>query len=108
MIPKSIGRVELLRALAVIDEKGIPNGRQARRNTLVHDGKRYPPKYAVALAHQLMTGGLLDSESFGGGKETNSSYRAGAETFDAVRIQQVFGEAKEADPTPSVVEARRF
>jgi hypothetical protein len=38
----------------------------------VHEGRRYPPKYAVSLAVQDATGQELDPQEFSGGVETNS------------------------------------
>lgn len=71
MIPATITRQDLLAAIAVIDQDGVPAGRAATRFALVYQGKLYPPKYVVALASRLRFGTLLSSSAFGGGKETN-------------------------------------
>ena len=72
MIPTTITADHVRAGLKLIDRDGVPKGRHSRGYELVHSGKRYPPKYAVALAGKVATGSLLDSESFGGGVETNS------------------------------------
>jgi hypothetical protein len=75
MIPKTVTREQVLAALQQIDRDGVPRGRGSRGFDLVHAGKGYPPKYLVALAAQATSGVLLDSESFGGGEETNTFLR---------------------------------
>jgi len=72
MIPNTVSAQHILAALAAIGRDGVPKGRHSRGYELVHQGHRYPPKYTVALAAKLATGTFLDSESFGGGAETNA------------------------------------
>lgn len=72
MIPKAITRQHILDAIGWIDRDGIPAGRESRKFDLEYKGKNYPPKYLVALAHRIVTGGEeLPSSGFGGGQETN-------------------------------------
>ena len=71
MIPRSIGRAEVVAALDEIDWAGVPAGRESRKFHLVRDGKKYPPKYVVSLAHKLGSGQPLASAVFSGGPETN-------------------------------------
>lgn len=76
MIPKAtIIREHVLVALREIDRNGVPSRRSSTKFSLVFDGRRYPPKYVVSLAHRIATGHELDSESFGGGEESNSFLR---------------------------------
>lgn len=84
MIPREIGREHVLRALGRIDRDGVPRGRQARKFALVHDEKRYPPKYVLSIAAQLAIGRHLDPEEYGGGLETNNFLRQLA--FDVISI----------------------
>ncbi len=72
MIPTTIKKRHVLRALEDIQKNGVPRGRQSHKYELLWEGRRYPPKYTVALAARFATGTMLDSEAFGGGKETNS------------------------------------
>ena len=36
----------------------------------MEDGRHFPPKYTIALAHEIATGSLLDSNEFSGGAES--------------------------------------
>lgn len=72
MIPSFITRERLLEAIERIDRKGIPHGRNSRDYCLVRNGRHYPPKYTIALAHEIATGQLLPSSEFSGGHESNS------------------------------------
>lgn len=50
--------------MAQIDVDGVPAGRGSVAYDLVHDGKRYPPKYVISLATKIATGSELKPESF--------------------------------------------
>lgn len=65
MIPKNITSQHTLQALADIDRHGVPAQRQSTVYDLVHNDKRYPPKYVISLANLLANGEELDSECFG-------------------------------------------
>ena len=55
-IPK-INEKDILEALKYIDENGVPSYNQSVKYSLVtDDGKRYPPKYVVAVANHLANG----------------------------------------------------
>ena len=55
-IPK-IDKDDMLKALKYIDENGVPVYNQSTRYELVLDnGKRYPPKYVIAVADHLSNG----------------------------------------------------
>jgi len=75
MIPNNIKSEHILAALAEIDRNGIPPGRQATKFVIVHEGRKYPPKYALSLAAKHATGTQLKPDSFGGGKQANSFLR---------------------------------
>lgn len=50
-IPRQkVGLEHFKRVFATIDRDGVPAGRASTTYDLVFDGKRYPPKYAIALA----------------------------------------------------------
>lgn len=52
-------------ALKYIDENGVPNRNQSTKYELVtDDGKRYPPKYVVAVADHLASGTEISTDSF--------------------------------------------
>jgi hypothetical protein len=76
MIPKNISRRHVLRALERIDRDGVDPVREATRFHLVHEGRRYPPKLAIALANELANGVPLPASSFSGGSESNSFLEA--------------------------------
>ncbi|MCY4136864.1 MAG: hypothetical protein OXF56_01185 [Rhodobacteraceae bacterium] len=71
MIPELITKKNIGTALSHILREGVPARRRSRDYCLVADGKHFPPKYTIALAHQIATGEFLGSERFTGGKESN-------------------------------------
>ena len=71
MIPNEIKRGHVLAALVDIDQSGVLVGRQLKKFAILHDGKKYPPKYVLSLAAKQATGVDLPSSSFGGGNEAN-------------------------------------
>ncbi len=70
-----ISRGNMLVGIERIRREGVPARRQSTRYSLVHKGRRYPPKYVVSLAVEDANGKALDPEEFSGGVETNSLLR---------------------------------
>ena len=63
-IPK-IKEQNIIDALKYIDENGVPFHNQSTKYELVSgDGKRYPPKYVVAVAAHIATGAEITTEGF--------------------------------------------
>ena len=63
-IPK-IKKQNIIDALKYIDENGVPFHNQSTKYELVtEDGKRYPPKYVVAVADHIANGTDISTESF--------------------------------------------
>ena len=63
-IPK-IKKQNIIDALKYIDENGVPFHNQSTKYELVSDdGKRYPPKYVVAVASHLANGTDISTEGF--------------------------------------------
>lgn len=63
-IPK-FKREYIVEALKYIDENGVPSQNQSTRYELVtEDGKRYPPKYVVAVADHLKNGTEISTDGF--------------------------------------------
>ena len=63
-MPK-LKKKDILDALKFIDENGVPEHNESIRYVLVsEDGKRYPPKYVVAVADYLANGTEISTESF--------------------------------------------
>ena len=53
----NINQNDILEALKYIDENGVPLHNQRTRYELVReDGKKYPPKYVIAVADHLANG----------------------------------------------------
>ena len=75
MIPESITRAHVEEAIRRIRRDGIPSVRRSRGYCLVTQGKHLPPKYTIALAHQVATGEMLRSNRFSGGSESNGFLR---------------------------------
>ena len=63
-IPK-IKEQDIIDALKYIDENGVPFHNQSTKYELVSgDGKKYPPKYVVAVAAHIATGAEIMTEAF--------------------------------------------
>lgn len=63
-IPK-IKEQDIIDALKYIDENGVPFHNQSTKYELVSgDGKKYPPKYVVAVAAHIATGAEITTEGF--------------------------------------------
>lgn len=63
-IPK-FSRGYIIEALKYIDENGVPAHNQSTKYELVtDDGKRYPPKYVVAVADHLANGTDIATDGF--------------------------------------------
>ena len=71
MIPKLITKKNIDTALSHVLHEGVPSRRRGRDYCLVADGKHFPPKYTIALAHRIATGEFLSSDRFSGGRESN-------------------------------------
>ena len=72
MIPSSITRAHILEAIRRIIREGVPSRRNSRGYCLVEDGRHFPPKYTITLAHEIAKGQPLRSDKFSGGHESNS------------------------------------
>lgn len=63
-IPK-FKKEHIIEALKYIDENGVPFHNQSTKYELVtDDGKRYPPKYVVAVAAHLANGSDISTDGF--------------------------------------------
>lgn len=63
-IPK-IKEQDIIDALKYIDENGVPSQNQSTKYELVtEEGKKYPPKYVIAVAAHLATGGEISTDGF--------------------------------------------
>jgi 5-methylcytosine-specific restriction protein B len=67
---EQITAAHVVRALEEIDLNGVPRSAQSTTYDLIHAAKRYPPKYALALAAKYANGVELDRGEFSGGDET--------------------------------------
>ena len=76
VIPPLITEEHIKEAIRRIDHEGIPRQRRSRGYCLVMDGKHFPPKYTIALAHEIATGKFLSSDHFSGGAESNLFLRS--------------------------------
>lgn len=63
-IPK-LKKQNIIDALKFIDEKGVPDHNASVKYALVSgDGKKYPPKYVVAVADHLANGTDISTTGF--------------------------------------------
>lgn len=65
-IPK-LNYQDIVKALTYIDVNGVPSNHQSMRYELIgEDGKKYPPKYVIAVANHLANGGEISTATFHG------------------------------------------
>ncbi len=63
-IPK-LKKQNIIDALKFIDENGVPEHNMSVKYLLVsEDGKKYPPKYVVAVADHLVRGAEISTSGF--------------------------------------------
>ena len=75
MIPKHITTAHIEEAIRLIIRDGVPPRRRSRGYCLGSNGEHLPPKYTIALAHEVATGALLPWDQFNGGRESNEFLR---------------------------------
>lgn len=64
-IPKNIDKQNIYDALAYIDENGVPLCHQSYNYDLAtDDGKKYPPKYVIAVANHLVNKAEISTDKF--------------------------------------------
>ena len=76
MIRSDIINEHIAEAIRRIKRNGIPPRRRGRDYCLVTNGNHLPPKYTIALAHEVATGEFLSSDRFNGGAESNEFLRS--------------------------------
>ena len=61
----NIKEQDVIKALEYIDKNGVPSQNQGTKYELVtEDGKKYPPKYVIAVAAHLATGVDISTDGF--------------------------------------------
>jgi 5-methylcytosine-specific restriction protein B len=64
-IPKNISKDYILKSIKYIDENGVPEKNKSTKYELVDkSGKRYPPKYIIAIANHLANDKDISVEGF--------------------------------------------
>lgn len=69
IIPALVTSEHIREAMRRIASDGFPRRRKSREYCLVEDGRHFPPKYTIALAHDVATGYFLGSNELSGGAE---------------------------------------
>lgn len=72
MISDLIKSIHIRKAIKEIDKSGVPSRRESTGYDLLFNGRRYPPKYTISLAHKFQKGTELPPSEFSGGTETNN------------------------------------
>ena len=75
VVPALITKSHIAEAIRCINRDGVPSRRRSRGYCLVTNGEHLPPKYTLALAHQVVTGEFLRWGQFSGGEESNDFLR---------------------------------
>lgn len=76
MIPKNIGRADVLEAIKQIESEGVPEGRSSVKWSVSWEGELYPPKYLISLSNVFANGHELPPSEHSGGVETNTYLEA--------------------------------
>lgn len=64
-IPKNISKDDILKAIKYIDENDVPDKNKSTKYELVDEsGKRYPPKYIIAVANYLANNEDISTREF--------------------------------------------
>ncbi len=72
MIPKTITRSHILKAIEQIDIEDYDRKYESTKYDLLHDGRRYPPKVIISLAYRFVAGEPHPVTEFSGGAESNN------------------------------------
>ena len=64
MMPGGLQHIHFQQAIKEIDELGVPNRRRSLTYDLLMDGKKYPPKYVISIAHKFVNGEEWPSTKF--------------------------------------------
>ncbi len=68
----NINRQNVIDAFKYIDEKGVPFHNQSTQYDLISDdGKKYPPKYVIAVADHIANGTPISVDAFNGTEARN-------------------------------------
>lgn len=63
-IPEEICANDVLKVLEMIGRNGIPPKRESTKFDLIHNNRRYPPKYVISIATKIATGKELPPNFF--------------------------------------------
>ena len=64
-IPQNITDENIIQALKYIDQHGIPEKNKSTKYELItEDGKKYPPKYVIAIADHLINNTDISTDNF--------------------------------------------
>ncbi|WP_041674903.1 McrB family protein [Ramlibacter tataouinensis] len=69
-ITSAVTRQHVLEALRRIDAEEVPADARSTFYDLLHEGRRYPPKYVLSVAVAVATGEPLDRGAFSGGEDS--------------------------------------
>ncbi len=72
MIPKTIKREHILKAIEQVDEEGYDKKNESTKYDILYNGRRYPPKITISLAHIFVSGSPHPVDEFSGGAESNN------------------------------------
>ena len=90
-IPK-LKKQDVIDALKFIDENGVPEHNTSVKYVLVsEDGKKYPPKYVVAVADHLANSTDISTESFNSVDAKNYLKSLGFNAVELMPVQEFDG-----------------
>jgi len=82
MIPKGLLDKHFRRSAAEIDRVGVAPGRASRHYDLMLNGRRYPPKYVISLAHRFAHGNEFPAGKFNAVEAKDFFLRSGYKVLD--------------------------
>lgn len=99
MIPKGFQHDHFLKAANAITKMGVPASRQSYRYDLLLNGKKYPPKYIISIAHKFLTGEEFPSYDFNAVEAKDYFIRRGYRILDrktGVKKSKIVNEDEES------------
>jgi hypothetical protein len=76
MIPKTITKDHLLKAIEQVNIEAYDNKYESTKYDILHNGRRYPPKLIISLAYSFVSGTPHLVAEFNGGAESNNFLQA--------------------------------
>lgn len=104
-LPHYLTHEHIRKGMEYIDQNGVPSKRKAYKFELRSNGRKYPPKYVICVAHISYDRQVYPWNVFGGGDETNNFLISrGFEVWNKIKGERVGIEPIEENETKTFEE----